>query len=157
MYLFPPNSQWQVDFEIEKNALELNFLGEIEIFHVGSTAVKGLWAKDCIDLLGVVKELSKVQILSLNFGNLGYIYKGEYGIQGRAYFTKQYRKAHLHIFQQGDENIEKHLKFVNLMRDNSDLISEFNTLKQELHTRYPKDKASYQNAKAFFYNRINNL
>jgi GrpB-like predicted nucleotidyltransferase (UPF0157 family) len=58
MYLFPHNEKWKSEFENEKASITSIYEGEIEIFHIGSTAIKGLYAKDCIDLLGVVKDIS---------------------------------------------------------------------------------------------------
>jgi GrpB-like predicted nucleotidyltransferase (UPF0157 family) len=155
MYLFPHNEQWKTEFENEKNSIITSYEGDIEIFHIGSTAIKGLYAKDCIDLLGVVKDISEVSTLKQSIVNLGFVYRGENGITGREYFSKQNRKVHLHIFQTGDKNVVKHLNFIRVMKNNVALITELNLVKQDLHTKYPKDKESYQIEKEFFYNRIN--
>jgi len=155
MYIHPHNDKWQLEFENEKAAIVAAYEGEIDIFHIGSTAIKGLYAKDCIDMLGVVKDISKVSSLKQNFVELGYEYRGEYGISGREYFAKKQRKVHLHIFNYGDVNVEKHLNFVNVMRGNAELINELNQIKQGLHAKYPNDRNSYQSEKEFFYNRIN--
>ncbi|WNC68180.1 GrpB family protein [Thalassotalea nanhaiensis] len=155
MYLYPHNNQWKFEFEHEKDSIISNYEGKIDIFHIGSTAIKGLYAKDCIDLLGVVRDISEVSILKQNLIDLGYDYKGEYGISGREYFSKKQRKVHFHIFQSGDLNIEKHLNFVKVMQGNSELIAELNQIKQQLQAKYPKDKNYYQSEKEFFYNRIN--
>ena len=157
MYLYPHNDEWQFEFQKEKNSIISGYKGIIEIFHIGSTAVTGLYAKDCIDLLGIVKDISEVSSLKQSITNLGYVHKGEYGIPGREYFAKKQRKVHLHIFQSGDVNVEKHLNFVKVMQGNRELIKELNQLKQELHAKYPRDKDSYQNAKECFYNRINKV
>ena len=156
MYLFPHNNEWKSEFENEKNSIISAYEGEIEIFHIGSTAINGLYAKDCIDLLGIVKKISEVTTLKHSFINLGYVYKGEYGVSGRAYFSKKQRKVHLHIFQTGDANVLKHLNFVKVMESNLKLITELNQIKQKLHVKYPNDKETYQKQKEFFYNRINN-
>ncbi len=157
MYLYPHNDEWKFEFERERKSILSSYKGEIDIFHIGSTSIRGLYAKDCIDLLGVVNEISKVSTLRQDFINLGYEYRGEYGIPGREYFSKKQRKVHLHIFQEGDANVEKHLNFVMTMQGNSTLIAELNQIKQKLHAKYPKNKDAYQNEKVFFYNRINNM
>ena len=155
MYLYPHNDEWKAEFENEKDAIISGYKGIIEIFHIGSTAVTGLYAKDCIDILGVVKDISQVSNFKKDLVKLGYTYKGEYGIAGREYFAKKQRKVHFHIFQSGDLNIEKHLNFVKVMQDNTALITELNTIKQALHVKYPSDKDAYQNEKVYFYHRIN--
>ena len=157
MYIYPHNEAWESDFQHEKNDLISSYEGIIEILHIGSTAITGLYAKDCIDLLGVVNNILEVSRLKHSITKLGYVSKGEYGISGREYFSKKQRKVHLHIFQCGDVEIVKHLNFVKLMQGNIELITELNQLKQELHTKYPKDKDAYQNEKTIFYNRINTM
>jgi len=157
MYLFPHSDNWKSEFENEKNSIISSYGGDIEIFHIGSTAIKGLYAKDCIDLLGVVPNISEVSTLKQSIINLGYVYKGEYGISGREYFSKKQRKVHFHIFQSEDENVVKHLNFVKVMEHNPELIIELNQIKQDLHVKHPNDKESYQIEKEFFYNRINKV
>ncbi len=157
MYLFPHNEKWKSEFENEKTSIISAYEGKIEIFHIGSTAIEGLHAKDCIDLLGVVEDISVVSTLKQSLINLGFVYRGDNGITGREYFSKKHRKVHFHIFQSDDENVEKHLNFVKIMKNNVELITELNQVKQDSHANYPNDKKSYQNEKEFFYNRINKV
>ncbi|NMP16333.1 GrpB family protein [Thalassotalea sp. Y01] len=171
MYLFPHNSQWQEDFEREQRAILSAFCGAIDVFHIGSTAIEGLYAKDCIDVLGVVDDISAVAQSKQQLIDLGYVYKGEYGIVGRQYFSRPQaapqsrqqgkqqrnpqRKTHLHIYQAGDMQIDKHLHFVKVMQGNSTLIAELNQLKRSLAAKYPNDKEAYKMHKKCFYDRLN--
>jgi len=157
MYLFPHNDKWKYEFENVRDSIISTYEGDIEIYHIGSTAVSGLYAKDCIDLLGVVKDISKILTFRQSIVNLGFVYRGQNGIIGREYFSKKHRKVHLHIFQSGDVNVDKHLNFVKLMKNNVALIAELNQVKQDLHAKYPNDKESYQNEKEFFYSHINQM
>lgn len=109
MYLYSHDTNWQLDFINEKNLITSHCEGNIDILHIGSTAIKGLYAKYYIDLLGVFKDLSVVSKGALNLVNIGSVAKGECGISGREYFSKAERKAHLHIFQTGDPNIARGL------------------------------------------------
>jgi GrpB-like predicted nucleotidyltransferase (UPF0157 family) len=155
MYLFPHNLQWKKEYAIERQLIVNSFDGAIGLHHIGSTAIEGLYAKDCIDILGVVECLPKTLERKEFLTDLGYLYKGECGISGRAYFSKNFRKVHLHIFKTGDDNIKKHLSFVDTMRADSKLIEQMNRLKIRLHQKYPTDKDSYQLEKQSFYNKLN--
>ncbi len=125
---------------------------EINIHHIGSTAVVGLSAKNCIDMLGVVDDIENIDPMILPLIQLGYEYQGEYGVSGRVYFSKSSGpKCHLHVFQKGNPNIEKHLSYVRLMNKTPQLVDEFNQLKNKLHALYPNNKNRYQQEKAFFY------
>jgi len=154
MYLYPHKDEWQTEFENERALILAHYDGSIDIFHIGSTAIKGLYAKDCIDILAIVDNISHTSSSGQKLSRIGYTARGEYGIPGRAYYAKNQRKVHLHVFQSGDVNIKKHLDFIRVMKGNKGLISELNQLKQTLHSKYPNDKEAYQKEKSFFYHRI---
>jgi GrpB-like predicted nucleotidyltransferase (UPF0157 family) len=154
MYIHPHKKTWKDEYNNESNLILSSYGEGIKLHHIGSTAIEGLYAKDCIDILGVVEDLSEMVKRKNSIVDLGYIYNGEYGIAGREYFSKSQRKAHLHIFKAGDTNINKHLFFVQIMRGNTQLIKELNTLKKHLQQKYPSDKDAYQREKEFFYNKI---
>ena len=157
MYIYPHKEEWKAEYLRESELLLSSYGKDIELHHIGSTAVRGLFAKDCIDILGVVENLSEVTARKQGLIELGYDYKGSYGIPGREYFSKKSRKVHLHIFASGDVNIKKHLHFVEVMQGNEKLIQELNSLKIHLHNKYPNDRDSYQLEKANFYNKLNEL
>ena len=154
MYIFPHNKNWRLEFEKEREKIITSIDFNIRLHHIGSTAVEGLYAKDCIDILGEVKNIKQVKSAIKPLENLGYIYRGEYGIDGREYFSKPVRKAHLHIFQQQDPNIARHLNFVRQLQSDGNLVIELNELKLELHRKYPSDKSAYQEEKSDFYKRF---
>ena len=79
MYIYPHNIQWASEYTQESKAILLSYGAGLELHHIGSTAVKGLYAKDCIDILGIVSNLSEVQAKKEKIIHLGYSYKGEYG------------------------------------------------------------------------------
>lgn len=157
MYLYPYNSEWPEEYLKEEQAILAAYRGSIKLHHIGSTAVEGLFAKDCIDILGVVDDLSRVKENVNCLENLGFKYKSSYGIDGREYFSKKARKVHLHIFEEGSINITKHLAFVQIMKSKPDLITKLNNLKVSLADKYPLDKDTYQKEKEFFYNEIHKM
>ena len=157
MYLYSHKPEWSEEFLKERQTILSAYARTIQIHHIGSTAVEGLFSKDCIDMLGVVDNLRQVNGAINCFRNLGFKYKGSYGIKGREYFTKDLRKVHFHIFQEGDENIKKHLGFVQIMKSRPDLVTKLNNLKLSLQSQFPLDKESYQRRKIFFYNEIHKM
>jgi GrpB-like predicted nucleotidyltransferase (UPF0157 family) len=107
--------------------------------------------------LGVVPDLTQVQVNVKSLEHLGFSYKSSYGIEGREYFSKDARKVHFHIFQQGNASIKKHLGFVQIMKSRPDLIDQLNRLKLELESKYPFDKHCYQQEKTFFYDEVHKM
>jgi GrpB-like predicted nucleotidyltransferase (UPF0157 family) len=107
---------WPELFEIEaeqiKQALGRNC---IEIHHIGSTSVPGLSAKPIIDMLPVVRDIQEVDKATKAMESLGYEAKGEYGMAFRRYFQKgkDIRTHNVHMYQEGDPEISRYLKFRN--------------------------------------------
>ena len=156
-YLHPHQPSWKEDFNHERDLILSRFDQDLELHHIGSTAIDGLYAKDCIDILGVITDLRKVTANGQCLTDLGYVYIGEYGIPGRAYFSKTKRKVHLHVFEHGHDQIKKHLGFVRFMQSNDAYIAQLNQLKIKLHARFSDDKESYQVHKKYFYDKIHHL
>lgn len=86
----------------------------VDIYHIGSTAVKNLKFKPIIDIMIVVSSLLEVDVKKEKFRKIGYEYLGEFGIKGRRYLRKggTNRTHQIHIFQKDDiNNITRHLAF----------------------------------------------
>jgi GrpB-like predicted nucleotidyltransferase (UPF0157 family) len=64
-------------------------LGDValSVEHVGSTSVPGLAAKPIIDISIVVPERSDVQTGISRLASLGYVHRGDLGIEGREAFA----------------------------------------------------------------------
>lgn len=140
------DKQWILLFAEEADVLR-NILGEqvVSVHHFGSTSVPGLKAKPIIDIMIVVKDISLVDEFNPAFQNFGYEGKGENGISGRRYFQKggDNRTHHLHIYQTGSPEVERHLAFRDYLRTHSDAMKEYGELKNRLSQQFPYDIESY--------------
>ena len=142
--------QWPDLFELEaahiKQALGTNCL---IIHHIGSTSVPGLCAKPIIDILPVVKSILDVDSAARAMEDLGYEAKGEYGIAFRRFFqkSKNIRTHNVHVYEQGDPEIDRYLKFRDWMRSHEDDAQEYANLKMELAEKFPQDIMQYCNGK----------
>jgi GrpB-like predicted nucleotidyltransferase (UPF0157 family)/predicted GNAT family N-acyltransferase len=140
----PYNQDWPLAFKTEaakiKQALSDNC---IEVHHIGSTSVPGLAAKPIIDIIPVVRDIHTVDKLAME--SLGYEAKGEFGIPFRSYFTKgkDIRTHNVHIFEQGNLEIERHLKFRDWMRNNPADKEAYANLKNGLAEKFPNDIEAY--------------
>lgn len=143
--------QWPQLFAQEaepiKQALGSNCLA---LHHFGSTSVPGLEAKPKIDILAVVKELSKINTLALE--NLGFENRGEVIASGR-YFAKKDPNIHLHVFEEGNPLIERNLLFRDWLRTHQDDREAYAKLKKDLSVQYT-DGMAYCLAKTEFINKI---
>jgi len=153
----PYSLRWPKMFTAEaqliKQALGNNCLA---IHHIGSTSVPGLSAKPIIDMLPVVRDIREVDKAIKAMESLEYEAKGEYGIAFRRYFQKgkDVRTHNVHVYEEGDPEINRYLKFRDWMRSHPDDAKNYAKLKEELATQFPQDILHYCNGKDAFVARI---
>lgn len=140
------DAEWPHMFETEAKLIK-NALGDncIAVYHIGSTAVPGLSAKPIIDIVPVVINILHVSQVVSAMEQLGYEAKGEYGIPFRRYFQKggDRRTYNVHVFEEGNPDIDRHLKFRDWMRTHINDRDAYGVLKTELALKYPNDIMSY--------------
>lgn len=144
------NKNWPLMYEEEAEKLRKIFGSEIiEIYHIGSTSVNGLIAKPIIDIMPVVKDVKQVDDFNTAMIDIGYEPKGENGLSSRRFFQKggDERTHHVHIYEMGDAEIERHLAFRNYLRTHPYTVKKYGSLKKELSQRFPNDIEAYINGK----------
>lgn len=155
----PYNKKWKVKFKNGKNKLEKTFDDIIvEIHHIGSTAIPGIKAKPVIDIMVVVEDINKVDSYTEAMKALGYDPKGEFGIENRRFFQKggNNRTHHVHIFQQGNKEIKRHLNFRDYMRAHPKQAQKYSRLKETLANKYSHNISKYIEGKNDFIAEIDN-
>lgn len=158
--LTPYNIAWKKEFTKEAATLITIMSAQVlEVHHIGSTAVPGLSAKPIIDLLIEVKDIKKVDTYNQRMEQLGYEAKGENGIKGRRYFQKggNERTHHVHIYEKGHPEINRHIWFRDYLRTHPDAAKEYEKLKIELAHRYRFEPEKYVENKTNFIHKIDGL
>lgn len=147
------DKSWPAMFESEADRIK-HAMGSncIEVHHIGSTSIPGLCAKPIIDLLPVVKDIQEVDKAKLAMESIGYEAKGEYGIAFRRYFQKE--THHIHVYQEGDPEISRYLKFRDWMRSHPSDAENYGKLKMELAKKFPHDILGYCNGKDAFVAKL---
>jgi GrpB-like predicted nucleotidyltransferase (UPF0157 family) len=151
---------WKVSFETEKSLLKDVLRGVVlNIEHIGSTAVPGLAAKPIVDILMEVAGFSELDNLTAEMAAIGYKAKGENGIRGRRYFQKGgiLRTHHLHVFQNGDPNLERHIAFRDFLRNHDEVVRMYEILKRDLASRFENEKEKYQDGKSEFVSKYQKI
>lgn len=137
---------WREKFEDESSKLERLLDDElVAIHHIGSTSVPGLDAKPIIDIMPVVRQIERVDGWIGHMQALGYHSFGEHGIPRRRFFAKDkdVRTVHVHVFEEGDEGVVRHLAFRDYLMAFPDVCAEYAALKQQLANQHPEDIESY--------------
>ncbi|WP_084157473.1 GrpB family protein [Oceanobacillus manasiensis] len=142
----PYNEKWATMFLNEAKKLHEIFTTEIiEIYHIGSTSVPRLKAKPIIDIMPVVKNVSAVDNFNEQMKAIGYVPKGENGIAGRRFFQKggDNRSHHVHVFQNGSQEIVRHLAFRDYLRVHPVERENYAELKEKLAAQFPYNMEAY--------------
>lgn len=132
------------------------------LYHVGSTSVPGLEAKPVIDLLGEVEILSEMEAARPALAALGYRWRGENGIAGRRYFTRDdpdtgARAVHLHVHASDDPAVARHLAFRDSLRADPALAEAYLAEKRRCAALHPGDSGAYTACKEGWIARVANL
>lgn len=143
--VLPFSERWSGDFEKEAAVLQEIFGAEIKLHHIGSTSVHGLSAKPIIDIMPVVKDISKIEQYNGKMVAIGYEAKGENGIAGRRYFQKggDERTHHVHMYENDSPEIDRHLAFRDFLRAHPEKAKAYGDLKEKLAQQFPYDIESY--------------
>jgi GrpB-like predicted nucleotidyltransferase (UPF0157 family) len=155
----PHNPNWHSAFEAESQkivaALGINM---IAIHHIGSTAIPTIYAKPIIDMLIAVADIAKIDEQSASMQALGYEAMGEFGIAGRRFFRKDneagIRTHHIHTFEVGSTQVERHLAFRDYMICHPEDAQKYSQLKQYLARQYPYNIEGYMDGKDGFIQEI---
>lgn len=153
----PYDNAWPTLFLEEKERIGRILKDEVlGIHHIGSTAIPGMDSKPTIDILVVVRKIEKVDDYNARMEGIGYVAMGEYGIPGRRFFHKgvDRRTHHLHVFQEGSPEIDRHLRFRDYMISHPVEAAEYALLKKGLASRFRPDIDSYCDGKDAFIKEI---
>jgi GrpB-like predicted nucleotidyltransferase (UPF0157 family) len=102
----------------------------IAIYHIGSTAIRGLAAKPKLDIIAVVADIGKT-IEQLQAG--GYQYRGEWNIPGKYGFTKRGEvHVNLHVYPDNHPEIECNILFRDFLCEHPDVKAQYAHIKQQL-------------------------
>lgn len=118
------------------------------VHHIGSTAVPGMAAKPVIDLLAEARGLAAVEAALAGLEGLGWRWRGENGVAGRRYFTRDdpatgAREAHLHVHAAGDPALAWHLAFRDRLRTDPAAAAAYLREKQRCAALHPGDSGAY--------------
>jgi GrpB-like predicted nucleotidyltransferase (UPF0157 family) len=123
----------------------------VAIEHVGSTAVPGLAAKPVIDLV-VVVEPEDVQRAVERLVAIGYVHRGNLGVEGREAFSAPEGdpRHHLYVSPTDSEELRAQLAFRDRLRRDRALAAEYVALKRDLAVTFRDDRPGYTEAKTDF-------
>ena len=155
--LVPPDERWKQYYQ-EMEVLLTRALpqGAVErISHIGSTAIKGIWAKNIVDILIELNEGADMEAAAAAAVQCGFIRMsaGEKRISLNKGYTKDGfadKVYHLHLRYAGDND---ELYFRDHLNEHPAVAKEYEALKLKLWRRYEHDRDAYTDAKTAFVRR----
>lgn len=154
IFLTEHQSIWRSWYKEEQSRLQhiLPPGQTVRISHMGSTAVKGIWAKPIIDILVELDAGADLQENGLRLQNTGYIQMSS-GYR-RISFNKGYtpdgfaeKVYHLHLRYQGDND---ELYFRDYLNEHPDTARAYEKLKLDLWPRFAHNRDGYTDSKSGF-------
>lgn len=153
------NESWNKWYAEEERRL-VNILqsNEIKISHVGSTAIKDIWAKPIIDILVEVSkecDLAGIKDLLTKNGYTCMSYSADRYSFNKGYTENGFSEKvfHLHLRYVGDND---ELYFRDYLNENPDIAHEYEKMKLTLWKEFEHDRDGYTHAKTEFVQKYTN-
>jgi len=148
----PHDENWTHEFEKIKDevfpVIE-DLITSIE--HVGSTSVKGLFAKPIIDMNIVIDNNDILPTIIQRLAQIGYIHIGDLGINGREafkYTNKQHlMEHHLYVCPKNSMEHKRQVAFRDHLRLHPADCEKYSKTKIEMAKKFPHDIDGYINGK----------
>ena len=119
----------------------------IAVHHIGSTGIKGIKAKPVIDLMPIVSNLMILDEQADRIEALGYVWRGEFGVDGRRFCTlddaKGVRQAQLHIYETGSPHARRQLAFRDYLRAHPAIAKDYSAEKERASALHPHNSHAY--------------
>ena len=127
--------------------------------HIGSTSVPGLAAKPVIDI-DLVIEQANFDEVKKRLESIGYVYNGDQGVPGREAFKSEevekknhLIKHHLYVCGRNSEELQRHIKFREYLKNNPLEVEKYSAKKWELFDK-TKDREEYIECKTSLLEEI---
>ncbi len=154
VFLVEPNEKWP-EYYAETEAV-LRKSSEAfpvdRISHIGSTSIKGIWAKNIIDVLVEIPKQIDMEKAAQAIGQAGFLRMSS--DKNRISFNKGYTKDgfaekvyHVHLRYTGDND---ELYFRDYLNEHPQIAKEYEAIKLELCKKYEHNRDAYTEAKSDF-------
>jgi GrpB-like predicted nucleotidyltransferase (UPF0157 family) len=122
------------------------------IEHIGSTSVPGLAAKPIVDMTIVVPTPADVPLAIARLAGLGYVHRGDLGIEGREAFRNplDLPRHHLYLCPSDNLGLRNSLAVRDYLRVHPEATEGYGALKKRLAVEFRHDIEGYIAGKTEF-------
>ena len=157
MLIAPYSPIWIKDFEQIASTLSITLNGLISgTEHVGSTSIPNLAAKAIIDIDIIYHEPKNFELIKNRLQSIGYIHKGNQGIEDREVFKRNLIQNdpildqinhHLYVCKNISIELQRHLLFRDYLKNNKTAKEFYQNLKYELALEAKDNRKVYAHLK----------
>ncbi len=149
--IIPYDPQWPILFSKESERIN-RVIGDnfLEIYHIGSTSVPGMFGKATIDMLFLVKDISKIDVHISDLNKIGYTSLGPRNAENSHLFEKEVDGQRLfiaHFYQNNHPEIFKILAIRDYLRSHHEKADQYSKFKLSLFQKFPNDYSEYRRLK----------
>lgn len=154
IFLVPHSEKW-IEYYSEMKDFLCNILSDFQIrriSHIGSTAVKNIWAKNIVDILIEISNAENMEDICRVMESNGFICMSP--DRNRISFNRGYKETgfaekvyHIHLRREGDND---ELYFRDYLNEHPQTAKEYERLKLDLWKQYEHDRDGYTEAKSDF-------
>lgn len=148
------NDEWEKQYQEMSAYLkeQLSACNIVRISHIGSTAIKRIWAKPIVDILIEIAQNENISLAAQIIEHSGFTKMSE--SDERISFNRGYtdngfaeKVYHLHLCYEKDND---ELYFRDYLNDNPNIAKEYEQLKLSLWRQYEHNRDAYTKAKTMF-------
>lgn len=152
LHFVPYDPTWPERFLAVREELIAVLPRSAHVEHIGSTAVPGLAAKDCIDIAVVVDDPAMARNVLEAMSRLGYEWRANaFADDPPHWFLRRVtggrRTEQLHVYPAGHPDLAAVLAFRDLLRTDPDARERYQRVKQTLAEANPLDRGGYMAGK----------
>ena len=159
IFLTEHRPYWTDWYNDEVNQLKSILPSDTIYHHVGSTAIKDIWAKPIIDILIVVKSVRQLKDTADTLQENGYIVMSANDIRvslNKGYTEKGFAEKVFHLHIRLENDIDE-VYFADYLNTHNDVAKEYEKLKLQLWKKYEHNRDAYTDAKAEFVQKYTSL
>lgn len=152
MKLEPHDKQWN-EIAVQTIKTLKSILGDdaVDIQHIGSTAISVIKSKPIIDIVVGVTDFGRIKLHNEQLENEGIFYRGSDGEHQVLYvmgdMEKDIRTHHIHVVKWNGPEWKNYIHFRDYLNANENMALQYQTLKEELESKYADDRIAYTNGK----------
>lgn len=149
--IVPYNPNWSILFSQESKKI-IGVIGNniLETHHIGSTSVIGMSGKSTIDILFIVKDVSKIDEKLVEMEKIGYNSLGSLNAKDSHLFEKEKygnRTFIAHFYQKDHPEIKQILAIRDYLRNHENEAIKYSEMKLSLFQKFPNDYRQYRKLK----------